>query len=318
MNWSVEVETQVATCQGCGMKATPTFIADSAKNGWHHLCDIQTGVRPAPRPEHETSPAKAVFARDVATCTQPYSRCCNTCGLPKGHKGLCTPCADASDQQVRDEFIRRGLVDPLMQEVQRSHVERLQKDRDYLAAKAEDCTRRHCLGQEGFEQLSDDQLRVECERRGMYTDDHLDLRIAELKREIERRDELLRGSDADRDEWKQRAEAAEKNNVSAIRAERVRLLHPRLRSARPDTLGEVWQQYALGEISAHDLETKGCRTVRTFADDFGIESVPLLDRMLLDGCGETGPGIAALHLPSLKTETVDLATLADLLADDAR
>lgn len=176
---------------------------------------------------------RAVGVISEAVTRVSGGRLTETCQMPHGHKGECDWAAKKlTDNQLRSECERR-FAGPVNEYTRLADEHRrLQADRDYLAKKAEDCARRHCLGQEGIERLSDVELREECARRG-WRSALVEMTDEQLRAEFNRRaltiwawelsDEKLReecnrrwGEDdcpmakaltRERDEWKRVAES---------------------------------------------------------------------------------------------------------------
>jgi hypothetical protein len=182
--------------------------------------------------------------------------------------------------------------------------------------------------------VADDQLRAECERRGLTT--------GTLRPLADANDSLA----ADRDEWKRRAEAAEAkltNPHQVLRVDtdegdlvplghvqdcgRIEIIVTRVDNERvsADALRQyIAEHYAPAERCGGGIFcSQHTECVQAAIDAAGLRGAnPWSDaaeagrNMLRTGSYESGPGIE--RLPALEPAgTVDLATLADLLADDA-
>lgn len=141
-----------------------------------------------------------------------------------------------------------------------------------------------------LEMFNDEAIVAEYERRGLHSPRH--------ERDIKALSD------------------ARKANVTAIRDEKIRQLPSRLREAREHTMGEIWQKFALGEMSVADAARgSGHKSSEMFAawfeKEFGLRPDPSTAEAVRNR--ESGPGISRLPEPATEGHYV---LDVDLLCDD--
>lgn len=216
----------------------------------------------------------------------------------------------ASDEQLISEFERRSLVSPRAKKAEEHRIGIIVEQRD----KAEEAMRMRDLVVTystssstpcwAIEKATDEQLRAECERRKIATPTHLDMVSMASRKHNE-----LSFMTTERDEWKSRAEAAEKFRDS----QQVVLEAGRSAARNLAEVTRVCGLYglpvgvnALTWLEASLRIAAGARERVNKRESIEAEHTP-----------DSGRGLAQLHFERPRPDNSVAHLDVDLLADDA-